>query len=338
MKLRLALVGLSNDWSARYLPALRTLQERFELVGVYSAVAALADSVAREFQTRRYEGFRELIGQDSVDAVMVLEDHWYGIQPLLAACDYGRAIYCGSEITFGTELAALLRQEVDRSGIAFMAEFPRRFAPASIRLKELIATRLGPPQLLFCHKRLTCEPSTNRTRTLQAKAEREMIELVDWCSFIVGRKVRSVISVQHQAASRAADNQTEVDYRSMSVDFSAPDSPLGSTIAQISCGTYIPTAWHEAIAYRPPAAVQVCCQNGLAFVDLPQGLVWFDEAGRHQESLDSETAVGQQLLSQFHRTVTSLVRKTADLEDVNHCLRVLQAAKESACLRKAVDL
>jgi predicted dehydrogenase len=338
MKLRMALVGLSNDWNTRHLPALRTLQDRFELVGVYCAVSAFADSVAREFHTRRYDGFRELVCRDDVDAVLVLEDHWYGILPLLAACDYGKAIYCGSEITFGTELATLLRREVDRSGIAFMAEFPRRFAPASIRLKELIATRLGPPQLLFCHKRLTCEPSINRARTLQAKAEREMIELVDWCSFIVGRKVGSVICVQHQASTRNSGQQSEVDYRSLSVDFSSSESPLGSTIAQISCGTYIPTAWHEAIAYRPPAAVQVCCQNGVAFVDLPNGLVWFDEAGRHQESLDSETAVGQQLLAQFHRAVTSLVRKTGDLDDVHHCLRVLQAAEESSATRQAVDL
>ena len=34
-----------------------------------------------------------------------------------------------------------------------MAELPRRHMPATLRLKELIATRLGEPQLLFCHLR-----------------------------------------------------------------------------------------------------------------------------------------------------------------------------------------
>ena len=127
-----------------------------------------------------------------------------------------------------------------------------------------------------------------------------------------------------------------VDYQSLSVDVSAPDRPLGTTIAQISCGTYIPPAWHEAIAFRPPAAVQVCCRNGLAFVDLPNSLIWFDEAGRHQESLESEMAVGQQLLTQFHRSVTSLVRKMGDLEDVYRSLRALQAAKQSAQERRCI--
>lgn len=340
MKLRLGLLGLSQDWITRHQPALRTLQDRFELAGVYCSVGAFADSVAREFATPRYDGFRELIRRDDIDAVMMLENQWYGILPILAACDYGKAIYCGSEITFDPQQAAQVRQEVDRSGVAFMAEFPRRFAPASLRLKELIATRLGPPKILFCHKRLTCEPSTLRHRTMQQKADQELMELIDWCSFIVGQRVRSIQCVQHCGD---IDGLTplidcEVDYRSMSVDLSAPTAAPGSTIAQISCGTYIPSEWHEAIAYRPPAAVQVCCKNGLAFVDLPNGLVWFDEAGRHQESLDSERAVGHQLLSQFHRAVTSLVRKTSDLDDVYHGLLALQAARESVLQRRAIDL
>jgi len=46
-------------------------------------------------------------------------------------------------------------------------------------------------------------------------------------------------------------------------------------------------------------------------VDLPATLVWFDEAGRHQESLDSERPVGEQLLTHFYRAVTSLVRRTS---------------------------
>ncbi|MBX3421080.1 MAG: Gfo/Idh/MocA family oxidoreductase [Pirellulaceae bacterium] len=338
MKLRVGLLGLSVDWNTRHLPALRTLQDRFEVVGVYSSVTAFADTVAREFETRRFDGYRELARQENVDAVLLLESQWYGILPILAACDFGKAVYCGSDIDFDPQQATAVRQEVDRAGIAFMAEFPRRFAPASLRLKELIATRLGPPQILFCHKRLNCEQDGTRGRTPQARADRELMELLDWCAFIVGRSVRSVQCIQHARYEQEPCGEPVVDYRSLSVDFSEPDAPLGTTVAQISCGTYIPNSWHEAIAYRPPAAVQVRCENGLAFVDLPNGLVWFDQAGRHQESLDSERAVGQQLLTQFHRAVTSLVRKMGDLDDVYHCLRALQAARQSVQERRAIDL
>jgi hypothetical protein len=162
------------------------------------------------------------------------------------------------------------------------------------------------------------------------------MELIDWCSFIVGRDIRAVNSTIHRRVR--ADSTSQVpDYQSISLDLSAPDAPFGSTIAQISCGTYIPPAWNEAVAFRPPAAVQVCCENGLAFVDLPNSLIWFDAAGRHQESLESEMAVGQQLLTQFHRAVTSLVRKMGDLEDVYRCLGALNTARYSAEVRKTIE-
>ena len=101
-------------------------------------------------------------------------------------------------------------------------------------------------------------------------------------------------------------------------------------MAQISCGHYISKTWHEAIAYRPPAALQVCCEHGVAFIDLPSTLTWFDEAGQHLESLDSERPVGEQMLMQFHRAVTSLVRKTSDLEDAYRALHVVLASQQSA--------
>lgn len=340
MRLRIGLIGLSGDWSNRHLPALRMLQDRFEVAGVYSSVAAFADTVAREFKAKQYDGFRELLRRDDIDAALMLESDWYGIAPVSAACDFGKAIYCGSEIDFDPQLASELKRVVDQAGIAFVAEFPRRYAPASLRLKELIATRLGEPQLLFCHKRLTCEQKQGprNGRSLAARADRELMELIDWCSFIVGREIRSVYCSEHRRHTSGQDAPTEPDYQSLSLDLSAPGMPLGSTVAQISCGTYIPPAWNEAIAFRPPAAVQVCCQNGLAFVDLPNSLIWFDEAGRHQESLESEMAVGQQLLTQFHRAVTSLVRKMGDLEDVFRSLRALRAARQSAAQRTSIEL
>ena len=115
----------------------------------------------------------------------------------------------------------------------------------------------------------------------------------------------------------------------MSLDFSPRGKPGTGAVAQISCGRYVPRGWQEAISYRPLAALQVSCQRGIAFVDLPATLVWFDEAGRHQESLDSERPVGEQLLTHFYRSVTSLVRHTCDLEDAYRAICVVQAARRS---------
>ncbi len=112
----------------------------------------------------------------------------------------------------------------------------------------------------------------------------------------------------------------------MSLDFSDSAGPGTGATAQISSGRYMPALWPEAVTYRPPAALQVACENGIAFIDLPSTLVWFDKAGRHMESLDSERPVGEQLLSLFHRAVTSLVSNPSGLEDAYRAMSIVQEA------------
>jgi predicted dehydrogenase len=211
--------------------------------------------------------------------------------------------------------------------VAFVTDRQRRNAPATQRLKELIATRLGPPRLLFCHHRLPHEQPSARcgacrpSRTIQ----QELVEQVEWCRYVVGAEPRWVTSVEHFASPDG-----EADYQMMSLDFSTDARHGTGAVAQISCGRYFPASWHEAIAYRPLAALQVCCENGLAFVDLPSTVIWFDEAGRHQELLDHERPIAEQRLVYFHRAAESLVRKRSDLDDACRTLSIVLTAVESA--------
>ncbi|GIW97597.1 MAG: hypothetical protein KatS3mg111_0930 [Pirellulaceae bacterium] len=341
MKLRLGLVGLSREWTNRHLPALRLLQDRFEVRGVYTSIPSRAEAVVREFHAQRFEGLHALIKDPRIDAVLVLEESWWGTLPIRVACAYGKAVYCGADVHIEPDVAALLRAEIGQSGIAFMAEFPRRYAPATLRLKELIATRLGAPTMLFCHRRLAVDPAAigngpssghHRAEAITRRLDREIMELIDWCCFVSGTRPRSIQAVEHPIMERQATSPQPLpptDYFALSLDLSAEGAPHCSTIAQISCGSYIPSQWEEAIAYRPPAALQVRCEKGIVFLDLPSSLVWFDEAGRHQESLESELSIGQQLLTMFHRSITSLVRKTSDLDDVFYALLAMQTARQS---------
>jgi predicted dehydrogenase len=124
----------------------------------------------------------------------------------------------------------------------------------------------------------------------------------------------------------------------MSLDFSGPSGPGTRITAQISSGRYMPGCWPEAVAYRPPAALQVACEEGIAFIDLPSTLVWFDKAGRQMESLDSERPVGEQMLSHFHRAVTSLVRNTSGLEDAYRAMLIVQQAHLSHAEGRRIPL
>jgi len=326
MKLRVGLVGLGEAWEQRHRPALRTLGDRFEVRAVCDQVAHRAEQAAGEFGAVAVDGFRDLMFREDIDAVLMLAVQWYGATPIYAACDTGKAVYCAAGLDLGADEAQSIRRRVEQSGIAFVAEFPRRQAPATLRLKELIATELGSPRLLFCHQRSAAKPRANHQGwPPRPAAIRELVELVDWCTYVVGWTPTAVTGIMHKRGA----TPTEEDYQMMSLDFSEAKAPGTGPVAQISCGRYVPAPWHEAITYRPLPALQVSCDRGIAFVDLPSTLVWFDDAGRHQESLEADRPVGEQLLTQFYRAVTSLVRKPSDLEEAWLALHIVQQARRS---------
>lgn len=326
MRLRVGIVGLGEQWETRHLPALRALADRFEVRGICEQVSHRAQRAATQLGTAAVDGFRTLVARDDIDAVLCLAEQWYGITPILAACDHGKAIYSAIDLPVDSEDAQALRHRVDEAGIAFMAELPRRHAAATVRLKELIATKLGSPRMLFCHRRMPHDPRVQAGKPRDGgHTIREVMELVDWCRYVAGTEPTSVVAVRHAEAP----GETSEDYRMMSVDFSPPGTTGSGVLAQISCGSYMPRRWEEAVSFRPPAALQAACAEGIAFVDLPSSLVWFDTAGRHQESLESERPVGEQMLVQFHRRVTSLVRSMSGLDDALAAIRVVQAGETS---------
>ncbi|MCP4189714.1 MAG: Gfo/Idh/MocA family oxidoreductase [Planctomycetaceae bacterium] len=328
MKLRVGLVGLGDAWEVRHRPALRAMNDRFEVRAVCAQVALQAERAAEEFNAEAVDGYRVLTAREDIDAILMLSPQWFGPLPILAACDSGKAVYCAAALDLELEQAIKVRDRVESAGIAFMAELPRRHAAATLRLKELIATRLGKPKLLFCHRRKSIPDPHSQGPCFSALVTRDLIELVDWCRYVIGTEPTSVLGVRHDPGL-SADNDHGI-YRMMNLDFSQNGNSGEGPMAQISCGHYMPAAWTEAISFRPPAGLQVVCENGVAFVDLPSTLIWFDEAGRHMESLETERPVGEQLLALFHRAVTSLVRKTNDLDDAYHALSIVIGAEDSA--------
>jgi predicted dehydrogenase len=334
MRIRVGLIGLGDVWQQRHAPALRALADRYEVRAICDPVRHRAEQAATEFDAEAVDGYHVLVQREDIDAVLVLSPHWFRALPILAACESRKAVYCAVGLDLEADEAQSIKRRVEEAGIAFMAEFPKRQAPATIRLKELIATQLGAPRLMFCHRRSVSDgPGGATGAALPPATFRHIIGQVDWCHYVADAEPTYVLGLVHQTGEDAAE-----DYRMLSVDFSPRGKPGTGPVAQISSGRYIPPSWQEAVSYHPLAELQVSCVRGIAFVDLPSTLVWFDEVGRHQESLDSERPIGERLLTQFYRSVTSLVRRTRDLEDACLAMRVVQAGRQSHEEGRRVEL
>ena len=214
MKLRVGLVGLGPNWDARHRSALRALNDRFEVRAICEQVAKRAETAAKEFDAETVDGYRALAMRSDLDAILMLSPQWFGALPIHAACEAGKAVYCAAAMELSSHEAAEVRQRVVESGIAFMVEFPRRLAPATVRLKELIATQLGKPRFLFCHQRRAYNSgdSVSGNQILL----RELVEMVDWCSYIIGQSPESVMGNGRRSSELGG-------YRMMSIDFHSPD-------------------------------------------------------------------------------------------------------------------
>jgi len=354
MKLRIGVIGVGPAWESRHLPALRALSDRFEVVAFCDPVQHRAEYAARQFNASVHDGFRALTGREEIDAILLLSATFYGALPIHAACEMGKAVYCAAAIDLQDSEAVALRQRVEKAGIAFMAEFPCRLSPATLRLKELLATRLGAPKLLFCNRRR----SQPLKRASASRCYRDMVELVDWCRYVVETEPTSLVATTHQVAGlgpagtatgRAASGHTasghtatvhpttgppataleRQDYFSVNLDFSPAGETGTGPLAVISCGDYISESLQESLAYRRPADLKVVCEQGIAFVDLPNTVAWYDEAGQHLETLDHERPVGEQLLIHFHRAVSSLILKSSSIADAHRAVTIANQAKLS---------
>ncbi|MDA7977910.1 MAG: Gfo/Idh/MocA family oxidoreductase [Pirellulales bacterium] len=336
MKLRIGVVGLGNDWDTRYKPAFRALADRFEVRAICEPVALRADKAIRDFDACAVDGFQALSRRPDIDAIFVLSRGWYGELPVLAACNSGKSVYCTEGLDQDLETAASLKKRLESSGVTFLAEFPRRYAPATARLKELIATHLGQPKLMFCHSRVAAQRAglNGRSASPQRSPMSHLIELADLCRYVMGADPSSVMGVAHGQENADFNG----DYQMMSLEFPQPGNDGAVTTAQVSCGQYMPGDWPEAVTFRPPPEFQVACEKGIAFVDLPSTIIWFDKAGRHMESLDSERPVGELMLLQFYRCVMSLLHKPSGLEDAYRALNIVLAAQQSYRQGKRVTL
>jgi predicted dehydrogenase len=336
MKLKVGLIGLGDHWESRHRPALLALGDRFDVRAICCEVAQKGERVAREFGAVAVDGFRAMICRDDVEAVLALAPDWVGPLPILAACEAGKAIYSSAALDIAPEQVIEIRRRVEESGVAFMAELPRRFSPATIRLKELMATKLGRATQMFCHERMTTEAQTSHLRRGKfcPLTWRSLMEQVDWCCYLVDRDPTSLVSTIH----RPVVHGHGTFYQAVNLNFDPRGDDQLSASSQLSVGYYMPSSWKEALSFRRPSSIQVLCENGVAFIDLPSSLVWFDDAGQHTEALESDRSVGEQMLMHFHRAVTSLVRNPADLAVAYRAMKIVISANDSAHSGRRVPL
>jgi predicted dehydrogenase len=320
-RLKLGIVGLGRLWEARYKPALARARDAFEVVAVYDPVARRSQLEARHLGCRSAEGLHELLSTPDLEAVALLGQSWFGLYPVELACKFGKAVYCATPPATDPNELERIAGAVRTSGITFVPELPRRFYPATLRLRELLATRLGKPRLIEGHSRVFgydrySEPGPTMQVSQTALVVDPGGNLIDWCRLIFQEEPER-IHREKTTVIPSADSMWGPDYESLTLRFSQ------GAIARISIARHHQPEWGNATRFLPPPGFQVFAERGAAWVEMPDRIQWTDGSEIHDERLPMEPTLGNRLCEQFRRRARNEPSLAPSLDDALEVARLV---------------
>jgi predicted dehydrogenase len=326
VRLRVGVIGLGRLWEARHKPALARMADRFRVTAVYDQVARRAEIEAAQIGCAAALGLTELVERPDVDAVYLLSPQWFGSHPIGLACAARKPIYCAIPLCHEPEGLEELAATIRASGTPFMPELARRFYPATLRLRELLATTLGRPRLVLGHGRLFGfdrygPPGPTTQLAPMPLTVDPGSYLLDWCRFVFQAEPTTVQGsggVVLPGVAGAGD-----DFEGFTAEF--PDGAL----AQVAFGRYHREPWGEATRFLPQPGFQVFAERGAAWVEMPDHIQWTDASGAREERAPLEPTVGEVLNDHFHRMVRGGQSLAPTLDDALAVARLVHELRRS---------
>ena len=322
--LNVGLIGLGPEWEHRYRPALARLAPRLAVRCVQASILSRAEQVAAELGCDVAPGLLSLMERDDVQAILVLDTAWYGTVPAHFACQVGKPAFLASRLAHRCRGADELLRQAAQTGVTLMPDFAHRYTPATSRLRELIATRLGRPQVLVVDVEADCDSGTIKpgaNELTPADAARDALALaLDWSMSLVGAV---------PAAIRAARNRSTADGIELHVEFRRPAAGGVAPTARIRLAAKAPAASANDSERSIALRASVECAAGKALLEGPQDVTWDLAGEQFVESLTSDRPGVEVMLDHFCRRVVGGLIPVPTLEDLCRAFQLVDSALKS---------
>ena len=343
--LNVGLVGLGPEWEHRYRPALAKLERRLAVRCVYASIVSQAEQAAAELGCDVAPGLLSLMEREDVQALVVLDTAWSGSVPAQFACRVGKPAFLAHRLAYRLREADQLLRQAAQTGVMLMPDFGHRYTPATSRLRELIATRLGRPQVLVVDVAAACDAGAiglgaidagainpSATESALSKAARDVLAVaVDWSMNLVGAV---------PVAIRAARDASLAGRLEVNVEFRPPSGGGVAPVALIRLATQAPASSANSSANGSDTSIAlratVECVHGTALLEGPQDVTWklasaklaggnlADE--RFVESLASDRPDVEVMLDHFSRRVVGGLIPVPTLDDLFRALQLVDSA------------
>jgi predicted dehydrogenase len=304
--LRAGVIGLERCWRKQYRPALLALRDRFDIRFLCDQVQRVAVAEANELECDAVAGPMELLEQDEVDVVLLLDRQWYGLWALAAVCHAGKPVFCCPSFAEDEVHADEVLRQLRAAQLPVMMAWPERFAPALVRLRELLATSLGAPRLLRCSV-------TEKEGTPQDDLFSVPAGLLDCCADLVGDAPTHVLETGSVRAGLSC----------LFLDFPGGQLVRMDRLCSSEC--------------RRPR-LHVDAERGKATILFPHEIRWSDAAAQHIQKLRGQQPPEQVLLERFYESVVQRQPPSPNVEDAFRVLGWVLAGARSRKEGRRVEI
>ncbi len=329
----IGIIGLGPAWETRYRRALAKFRQRVCVCAVYDVVASRAEQVAAEYRAAAVKGLVALLERTNIQAILLLDTDWQGQVPLSFVSARRKPVFVAGNLGEDLHTLETLHQTALAEGLTVMPEFTRRYMPASGRLQELIATRIGRPERILIDTTVD-SPNSFTTPSSNGAHPDFLIGMLDWCRYIVQT---APASLQSQRL-HAAENDDRQDH-SITIDFHRPRSGGNCPVAELRIHEVKSNQEASAsTAETPTQRFEVFCERGRAILEAPDRISWTTDAGSTTESLTTERSAVEVMLDHFLRRVVGGLIPVADVSDVCRGIQLAQAAQRSLRTSRRIQL
>ncbi|QDT64527.1 hypothetical protein V22_17620 [Calycomorphotria hydatis] len=314
---RVGVAGLGPQWERKIFPSLGMQRRRVEVTAVFDRVEQRTKREANLREAFQSRGVQELAEHPDLRAVLVLEKEEVAGLMAELICPTTLPIFLANPPLNNSPLLSRLHARARQCRTMLIPALPLRFAPTTSRLKELIATDLGPVS------RIELDGT-------EGASSIHLAEIVDWCSYLAKADPVEINQVQLNESG----NQTSIEARMSNQDQSR------SALLKL----VLPASFADEHACHPPLLEQttedwwqpitVHCENGSATLETKRRLAWTLKGRTYRESLTSDASEAQVMLDHFFRRASGGLIPTADLRDVERAVVAAHAITKAIATRE----
>jgi myo-inositol 2-dehydrogenase/D-chiro-inositol 1-dehydrogenase len=307
---QVGVIGLGRRWQKHYQPALRALRRQYRVRAVCDPIHRRALRVAADLGCAAAPGPTAMLEDSDVEALLLVDEPWYGLWPLGLACGANKPVFCAFPLEADEAHADAMQQLVQESGLPVLMALSPRLAPATAQLREVLEQRLGPARLVVCERTV---PEHSRCQAAGLLGDVNT-PLLDWCACIFGTAPQSVV-----AAGTAAGTFAHV-------------------LLEFADGRVAVVQSRRTHRQRSAVHLRAEAERGSAVVTLPRKVAWTDAEGRCTRTLPSAQPTARLQLERFHALVRAGRTAGPSFEDAYRLLEWLRAAAISRAEGRRVQL